>query len=416
MEDRPGTARRPSLRRSLATVLVVAVAFLAGVGFAKALDRSPSSASAQGQTDRYAQVLNDLQNYYYKKLDVTTLGTRGIAKLLSTLHDPYTVYFDRQQARQFSQELSGSYTGVGVSVDVKSGRLTVLQVFSGSPAAQAGIKPGDAIVSVDGKATAGQPASADVARITGPAGTTVHLQVQPAGTTRRESLTLTRRAISVPLTTARLINDHGTKVGYVSLSAFAKGAGAKVHAAVAGLQKRGAQWIVFDLRNDGGGLVNEAAAVAGDFLPHGKTVVATQGAHAAKDVITATGGPATGLPMVVLVNGNTASASEIVTGALQDYHRATIIGTRTFGKGVVQTVLPLSGGAELKITVAAYRTPAGRDINHKGIRPNIVVNPPATVSGTAGHAGSGSAGSAASSAAANDPALAQALRFILGGR
>jgi len=416
MDERPGTdSSNPKLRRSLATLLIVVVAFLAGVGFAKALDRSPSSASAQGQTDRYAQVLNDLQRYYYKKLDVTKLGTQGITKLLSTLHDPYTVYFDQQQARQFSQELSGSYTGVGVGVDVKSGRLTVLQVFSGSPAAQAGIKPGDVIVSVDGKTTAGQPASADVARITGPAGTTVHLQVQPAGTTRRESLALTRRAISVPLTTARLINDHGTKVGYVSLSAFASGAGAKVHAAVTGLQKRGAKWIVFDLRNDGGGLVNEAAAVAGDFLPHGRTVVTTQGAHSAKDVVTATGGPATSLPMVVLVNGNTASASEIVTGALQDYHRATVIGSRTFGKGVVQTVLPLSGGAQLKITIAAYRTPAGRDINHKGIQPNIVVNPPAAGSGTAGHggAGSGATGSASSAAAAKDPVLARALRFIL---
>ena len=396
-------------------LVAVAVAFVAGFGVARVLDRSVAGASAQGQGDRYAQVLTDLQRYYYKPLDVAKLGRQGIVKLLAGLHDPYTVYFSPQEAKQFSQALSGSYTGIGVSVDVKSGSLTVMQVFSGSPAAQAGIKPGDVIVAVDGKPTAGLPAATSVTRITGPAGTPVHLQVQPAGTKRRESLTLTRRAISTPLTTARLINDHGTKVGYVSLSAFATGAGAKVHAAVVGLQKRGAQRIVFDLRNDGGGLVNEAAAVAGDFLPHGKTVVTTQGAHSARDVVTATGGPATSLPMVVLVNGNTASASEIVTGALQDYHRAVVIGSRTFGKGVVQTVLPLSGGAQLKITIAAYRTPAGRDINHKGILPDIVVNQTATGSGAATHAGAGSA-SGAGGAAATDPVLARALRYILSGR
>ena len=209
------------------------------------------------------------------------------------------------------------------------------------------------------------------------------------------SLTLTRRAISLPLTTSRLLNDHGAKVGYVSLSSFSSGAGARVHDAIAALQKRGAQSIVFDLRDNGGGLVSEAQSVASDFLPAGKVVVTTQGAHSAKDVIKTTGGTPTTLPLVVLVNGNTASASEIVTGALQDYGRGTVIGSKTFGKGVVQTVLPLSGGAELKITVASYRTPLGRDINHKGIEPSIVVSGQPT--------------------AGKDPALARALRFIATG-
>jgi carboxyl-terminal processing protease len=394
------------LRTWLAVLLIVAAGFAAGFGVAKALDGPAASASVQGQARRYAQILNDLQRYYYKRLDVTKLGTQGITKLLASLHDPYTVYFDPHQARQFSQELSGSYTGIGVGLDVKHGKLTVTEVFSGSPAAQADIRPGDLIVAVDGKPTAGLPAAADVARITGRAGTTVRLEVQPAGTTRRETLTLTRRAIHLPLTTSRMISDRGVKVGYVSLSSFSDGAGAKVHAAVASLQRRGAQWIVFDLRNDGGGLVNEAAAVAGDFLPRGKTVVTMQGAHSPKDVVTATGGPATSLPMVVLVNGNTASASEIVTGALQDYHRATIIGSRTFGKGVVQQVMPLGDGAELKITVAAYRTPAGRDINHKGIEPDIVVSRGPTGTTATSH----------TAVAAKDPALARALRFIVGGR
>jgi len=385
-------------KRSIVAVaaLALVLVFIAGFGAAKLLDRGASTSSAQGQADRYSQVLTDLQRDYYKPLDVAKLGQKGITALLASLHDPYTVYFSPQQAKQFTQQLNGSYTGIGVAVDVKSGRLTVTRVFPGSPAARAGVTPGEVIVSVNGKPTADQTASANVARITGPAGTTVSLQLQKTGKARRVSLTLTRRAISLPLTTSRLLNDHGTKVGYVSLSSFSSGAGARVHDAIVALQKRGAQSIVFDLRDNGGGLVSEAQSVASDFLPAGKVVVTTQGAHSARDVIKTTGSTPTTLPLVVLVNGNPASASEIVTGALQDYGRATVIGAKTFGKGVVQTVLPLSGGAELKITVASYRTPLGRDINHKGIEPSIVVSAPPT--------------------AGKDPALARALRFIAQGR
>jgi carboxyl-terminal processing protease len=382
-------------KRPLVAVAIVVLAFLAGFAVAKGLDRAAASTTARGQADRYSQILTDLQRHYYKPVDVARLGRKGIKALLSSLHDPYTVYFSPQQAKQFGQELSGRYTGIGVAVDVKSGRLTVTRVFPGSPAAGAGITPGEVIVSVNGAPTAGQSARADVKRIAGPAGTKVRLQILRTTKPRSVTLTLTRQAIVLPLTTSRLLSDHGTKVGYVSLSSFAKGAGTRVRDAVAGLQRRGAQWIVFDLRDNGGGLVSEAQSVASDFLPAGKVVVTTQGAHSAKDVIRTTGGTPTTLPLVVLVNGNTASASEIVTGALQDYGRGTVIGSRTFGKGVVQTVLPLSGGAELKITVASYRTPLGRDINHKGIEPSILV---------AGQATRG-----------KDPALARALRFIATG-
>ncbi len=385
----------PKPRRLLITVAVVLLAFLGGFALAKGLDRAAASTTARGQADRYLQVLADLEHHYYRPVDVAKLGQTGIAALLHSLRDPYTVYFSPQQAKLFGQELSGTYSGIGVAVAPKGGRITVMTVFPGSPAAQARIRPGDVIVSVDGVATAGRSASAIVARIAGPAGTTVRLQVQQKTVPHRRYLTLTRRAISLPLTRSRLINDHGTKVGYVALSSFSKGAGQRVRQAIVGLQKQGAKWIVFDLRDNGGGLVSEAGSVASDFLPAGKAVVSMQGLHSARDVVKTTGGAATSLPLVVLVNGNTASASEIVTGALQDYGRGTIIGTRTFGKGVVQTVLPLSGGAELKITIAAYRTPLGRDINHRGIQPSIVVRP------TAG--------------ARADQALARALSFIAGG-
>jgi carboxyl-terminal processing protease len=359
--------------RRLLVVVLVAAAFAAGFALATLLARGGPIASARGQADLYRRVLQDLQHDYYRPVSVARLSQSGIAGLLASLHDPYTEYFTASQAKAFRAELSGTYTGIGTAVDTRSGRLIVTQVFPGSPAALANVRPGEAIVTIDGRPTAGRSVSANVARIIGPAGTQVHLQLRRTGVAGLIDLTLTRRKISPPLTSSRLTAEHGVKVGYLSLDAFAQGAGEQVGRAIAALQKRGAQRLVFDLRDNGGGLVDEAVKVAGDFLPAGRVVVTTQGLHAPKRALKTTSGSPTGLPLVVLVNGNTASASEIVAGALQDYRRATLIGTRTFGKGVVQTVLPLPGGASLKITIAAYLTPLGRNIDHKGIAPSIVV-------------------------------------------
>ena len=382
-------------KRSLVAVAMLVLVFLAGFGAAKVLDRRASTASAQGQADRYRQVLTDLQRDYYKPLDVAKLGQKGITALLSSLHDPYTVYFSPKQAKQFQQQLSGSYTGIGVAVDVKSGRLTVTKVFPGSPAATAGIKPGRGDRQRQRQADGGpacergRGAHHRSGREHRPPAVAPDDEAAPRVTHADAARHLPSPDDLAPAERPR----HQGRLRVAQL--LLHGAGARVHDAIAALQKRGAQSIIFDLRDNGGGLVSEAQSVASDFLPAGKVVVTTQGAHSAKDVIKTTGGSPTTLPLVVLVNGNTASASEIVTGALQDYGRGTVIGTRTFGKGVVQTVLPLSGGAELKITIASYRTPLGRDINHKGIEPSIVVPGQPT--------------------AHTDPALARALRFIATG-
>ena len=340
-------------------------------------------------------MLSDLQQHYYKPVNVSRLAQTGINGLLKTLNDPYTEYFTPAEAQSFAQALAGRYSGVGVVLQQKGSLLQVVRVLPGSPAGQAHVRPGDAIVKVDGVAITGRSLDVNVTQLQGKAGTTVRLELQRPGTPGLITLTLTRRELSFPLTSSRLIVDHGVKVGYVSLSEFASGAGAAVRADVSGLQKRGARWIVFDLRDNGGGLVNEAIKVASEFLPKGAVIVSTQGLHSAKDVSRAGGSSPTTLPMVVLVNANTASSSEIVAGALKDDKRATLIGSRTFGKGVVQEVMQLAGGASLRITVAAYRTPSGADINHKGIVPAIAV--------PAGPAGG------------KDTVLARALRFIASG-
>ena len=361
--------------RRLLIVLVVALAFVAGFGLATLLAGTAGTASARGQERLYREVLQDLQSDYYRPVDVARLGQAGVNGLLASLHDPYTVYFTRQQATAFDQELSGTYTGIGTEVDSSHGRLTITRVFAGSPAARAGVRPGDVIVAVNGISAAGRSVNDVVSRILGPAGT--HVSVQLRRGTALIDLTLTRGTITRPLTASRLIVAHGKKVGYVALSAFASGAGQQIGRDVAALQRRGAQSIILDLRDNGGGLVDEAVKVASDFLPPGRVVATERGLHVPTTVLKTVAAQATGLPLVVLVNGNTASASEIVTGALQDDGRATVIGTRTFGKGVVQTVLPLPGGASLKITIAAYLTPHGRNINHKGLQPDIVVAQPA---------------------------------------
>jgi carboxyl-terminal processing protease len=379
--------------KRLLIVLVIVLAFVAGFGLATLLASVAGTAGARGQERLYSQVLQDLQSDYYRPVDVTRLGQAGLSGLLASLNDPYTVYFTRQQATAFDQELSGTYTGIGTEVDSINGRPTITRVFAGSPAQRSGVRPGDVIIAVDGVSAAGRSLNTVVSRILGPAGTRVSVRLRRG--TAFIDLTMTRGTITRPLTVSRLIVDHGTKVGYVALAAFAQGAGQQVGRDVAALRARGAQALIFDLRDNGGGLVDEAVKVASDFLPPGRVVATERGLHVPTTVLKTVAGHATSLPLVVLVNGNTASASEIVTGALQDDHRATVIGTRTFGKGVVQTVLALPGGASLKITIAAYLTPRGRNINHKGLQPDIVVaqRPGTTV----------------------DLALLRALRFIVTG-
>ena len=254
-----GTIRPYAPLQELLVVVLVILAFAAGFGLATLPERRGLTAPAASQAALYRQVLQDLQRDYYKPINVTRLGQSGITGLLASLHDPYTDYFTPQEAKAFSDELSGSYTGIGVAVAPSADGPKVTQVFAGSPAAQAKIRSGEVIVTVDGTSTAGKSSSATIGRILGPAGTTVRLQLRRPGASGLIGLALTRRVISLPLTSSRLIDDHGTKVGYVALSAFSQGAGQQVGRAIANLQKRGARWLIFDLRNNGGGLVSEAA-------------------------------------------------------------------------------------------------------------------------------------------------------------
>jgi carboxyl-terminal processing protease len=352
---------------ALLVVLGVVAAFVAGYTLHGATTTTSATMAGAGLD---AQVIAEIEAHYYKKVDPASLDQAGVAGTIKSLHDPYTEYLTAQQTQALADSLSGSYSGIGAAFEKRDGTLLVTQVFAGSPAKAAGVAPGDRIVSIDGTPVAGESATVSAARIKGANGTKVTIGLRAAGKSGVRSVTLIRRRIATPETVTKLLHRGGKAIGYIYLQSFAQGVGATVRQDVAHLQARGAQAFVLDLRYDLGGYIEEARDVSSDFLAGG-VVVSTHGLHEPTFVYRASGDPATSRPLVVLVNHWSASASEITTGALQDHHRATIVGTRTFGKGVAQANFPMAGGATLHMTIAGYLTPNGRDINHKGITPDV---------------------------------------------
>jgi len=353
-------------------VLAVFAAFVAGYTLRGDTGSGTAGGSAVGASSLDALIVKELQDHYYKPVDAARLERAGVAATLASLHDPYTVYLTPKQSQALTDSLSGSYSGIGAEFDKRGAKLIVTGVFSGSPAKAAGLAAGDWIVAVDGAAIAGLSADAAAARIKGVEGSHVTLSVRTAGKGAAHAVTLTRRKIATPETQVKLLHSGGEAIGYIYVPSFATGVGAAVGRDVTALQARGARAFVLDLRFDPGGYITEACNVSSDFLSGG-VVVSTHGLHEPTQIYRATGHPVTSRPLVVLVNKWSASASEITAGALQDHHRATIIGTRTYGKGVAQTNSSLPGGATLHMTIAGYLTPDGRDINHKGITPSVTV-------------------------------------------
>ena len=366
--------------RSLKTALVViliSLGFLVGyfAGWRVQGDNvvrlTPDELDSAAQAGQLQQrIIEELQGRYYKAVDVETLSQKGVEGTLKSLRDPYTTYLSPREAQLLEEQTKGEYSGIGAALQKKDGGLLITRVFDGSPAKQAGLGPGDVIVAVDGTAIEGEALEASIARIKGKAGTDVTVTVRKKGSENETDVTLTRKTIPIPQTRAEMLEAGDQDVGYVQLYEFAGGAGDDVRREIDKLEAKGADWIVLDLRYNGGGLLSEAVDVTGDFL-RGE-VVSTKGLHSPLEVYQSDETPATDLPVIVLTNGYSASASEIVTGALKDRDRATVIGETTFGKGVVQSIVPLGNGASLKLTTANYFTPDGTNIDKKGIKPDIV--------------------------------------------
>jgi carboxyl-terminal processing protease len=365
--------------RAIVVVLLVALGFLGGYFAGWYLHGENTVLSSIGVKqnpaaeagDLQQRVIEELQDRYYRPVDVDELSTAGVRGTLKSLDDPYTVFLTPEETKAFEEKQKGEYSGIGAALQAGPQGLVITSVFDGSPAAEAGLKPGDIIVKVDGEPTVDVALETSIARIKGDEGTKVELIVKPKASGKQKTMTVTRRTIEIPETKTAMKKAGGEKVGYIQLYEFGGNAGRDVLADVEMLSKQGAQSFILDLRNNGGGLLTQAVDVTGIFYEG--VVTSTKGLHSPLEVLESQGPVATDKPLVLLVNGYSASASEIVTGALKDSGRAEIIGTRTFGKGLVQSIIPMDGDTALKLTTAVYLTPNGTNINKKGITPDIVV-------------------------------------------
>jgi carboxyl-terminal processing protease len=399
----------------IAAILLVTGGFLLGarddLGSAlRGLFPVVGTASSSGDYQLQQEVLDKLDSTYYKPVDNSKLHADAISGMVAGLDDPYTVYWDPTEYASFKESTSGSYTGLGMTVEMKDHLPTVVSTFKASPAAQAGILPEDIITAVSGQSVQGLTIDEIVSQIRGAAdtqGSSVTLQIYrpptssttttlqqatggtQATTTTTEAgtadvsqlppggeskeYTLTRKTIEIPVTETKILQAGDKKVALINFYTFSQGSAAALRAAVKqAVEVDQVDAIILDMRSNGGGLLNEGVDVASIFIPEGEVIVSTEGIHSPKQVYKATGGAYPDVPLYVLVDPYTASASEIVAGALQDYGRATIVGETSFGKGLVQSIEPLTNGGALKATTAEYRTPKDRDINKKGITPEVV--------------------------------------------
>lgn len=328
------------------------------------------------EIQRYVAVYRAVKEAYVDKVSDRKLMLASVRGLLTDL-DPHSAYLDKEESEQLDQDSNGAYEGIGVEVmQLPDRSLRVVAPIDDTPAARAGIKAGDVIVAIDGKPIDADNADSASISLRGPPGSEVRLSVIHEGADAPVIVVVKRETIHIQSVHARLLEPG---YGYVRLSTFQIDTATDMTAHIAALAKanRGPlRGLVLDLRSNPGGLLNAAVEAADAFLDSG-VIVSTKGRLSYSNA-TFTASPGDVLdraPIVVLVDGGTASASEVLTGALQDQHRAIVVGSRTFGKGSVQTVLPLDNGDSIKLTTARYFTPSGKSIQARGIRPDVVLKP-----------------------------------------
>jgi carboxyl-terminal processing protease len=316
-----------------------------------------------------------IEDNYFRAVgsaELTNASLQGMVRELRRRHrDRFSDYFSPEALAHFNEAISGRFSGVGLSVSEAKGGLRVDRVFPHSPAQAAGIEPGEVIVSVDGRSIAGENSQVSTERFTGPEGSEVTIGVREPGGKIRE-LEVTRAQIALPVVTSKVEEVNGRKLGYVRLISFSEGAHALLRKAVEKVQDEGAEGVVLDLRGNGGGLLDEAVLTASVFLPDDEVVVTTDSRTQGHAVYKTVGDNLAAMPIVVLIDRNTASAAEILTAALADDADAKVVGTRSYGKGVFQQEIGLSNGGALKLTIGEYFTPDGVNLaKSHGIHPEV---------------------------------------------
>jgi carboxyl-terminal processing protease len=331
-----------------------------------------------------AEAAEAIEDRYYRPVGETELGNaslQGMVRELRRRHDDrFSEYFSPEALADFTEQIEGHFSGIGVEIKRVKAGSEIVKVFRGSPAEGAGLETGDTLVSVEGKPI-GKRGSAEVRdEVVGPEGTQVTLGIRDGKSGKTKQVTITRAQVSFPNVSSRTEKVKGKALGYVRMLSFSEGAHGQLANAVRKVQKEGAKGIVLDLRHNPGGLLEEAVRTASLFLPEGEVVVSTKSRSQGESTYETSGGRVTKLPLVVLIDGGTASAAEILTAALADDGGAETVGTHSFGKGVFQEEQALANGGALKLTVGEYFTPKGVNLAEShGIHPDVEVkNDPKT--------------------------------------
>lgn len=340
---------------------------------------TPSQAQEPVNFENVTKKLEQIQDiidkkYLFEEKIDTSEEEAGIYQgFLSGLNDPYAVYYTPDELTSFLDETNGSYCGIGalVSQNVQTGVSTIVRVFEGSPAEEAGILPGDALYKVDGIEVIGMDLSLLVNNyVKGEEGSQLTITIYRENSGEYKDITLTRRPIDVQTVSGKMLDEE---IGYISVAEFDRVTADQFKSKIEELQGEGMKRLIIDLRNNPGGEVTTVVSMADYILKDGGRILTVANKKGTEETYDAEDGHSLEIPMVVLVNGNSASASEVFTGAMKDYGVATIVGTKTFGKGIVQTLMPLSDGSAIKLTTDHYYTPNGNDIHGKGIEPDLEV-------------------------------------------
>jgi carboxyl-terminal processing protease len=335
---------------------------------------TPPKATTYEKLKTFSEILTLLELSYVEEVNSESLIDGAITGMLRSL-DPHTSYMPPESYKEMQVETSGKFGGLGIEISMRGGVLTVISPIEGTPADKAGILAGDKIIKIGDESTLEMTLADAVSRLRGEVGKPVNITIFREATKKPKELTLVREIIAVQSVKQKVYNNN---VGYVRIRSFTKTTSQDLDKALTKLKERNITKLVLDLRNNPGGLLNQAVEVADRFLDKENLIVYTKGRSDDQNMrfTTHDTGLRVDYPMIILVNGGSASASEIVAGALQDLGRAIILGTTTFGKGSVQTIVPLSDGSALRMTTARYYTPSGRVIQEKGINPDITVEMP----------------------------------------
>ncbi|TDJ59108.1 MAG: S41 family peptidase [Nitrospina sp.] len=325
----------------------------------------------------FSEILSLLESNYVEEVNSDDLVEGAIRGLLKTL-DPHTSYLPPASYKQMQVETSGKFGGLGIEISMRKGILTVISPIEDTPAFKAGILAGDRIIKIEDESTLDITLSEAVNLLRGDRGAPIKITIFREGMEEPKDYTIVRDVINVRSLTSKIYNSD---VGYIKIRNFTKTTSNDLDKALAVFESKNVRRLVLDLRNNPGGLLNQAVEVADRFLDDENLIVYTQGRTEDQNMrfTTHDRGRQVSYPMIILVNGGSASASEIVAGALQDLGRAVILGTQTFGKGSVQTIIPLSEGSALRLTTARYYTPSGKVIQENGITPDIIVEMPPVV-------------------------------------